>query len=161
MTVKQVEETMLAALQPSYGSADAIRIEQVPLPRVGPDDVRIQVRTASLNFGDRMVLQGRPLLFRPLAYGLGRPANRIAGMAAAGIVVEVGAAVTDWKVGDPVFGELGRGALAEHVLAKAGELARKPEAVTFEAAATIPVAGTTALQGLVLAGTKPGQRVLV
>ncbi len=152
---------MLAALQPSYGGPDVIRVAEVARPTVGPDDVLVKVRAASLNFGDRMLLTGRPWLFRPLAYGLRRPLNPVAGMAAAGVVVGVGAEVSSWAVGDPVFGELGRGALAEYVLAKPDELARKPEGVRFEEAATVPVAGTTALQGLDAAGVQAGHRVLV
>jgi len=152
---------MIAVLQPSYGGADALQVESVSRPAVGSDDVLVKVRAASLNFGDRMLLQGRPRLFRPLAYGLRRPTQPVAGMAAAGVVVGVGEDVTAWKVGDPVFGELARGACAELVLAKADELARKPEAVTFEEAATLPVAATTALAGLRVAGVEAGHRVLV
>lgn len=153
---------MTVVRQPVYGTAEALVVDSAPLPKVGDDDVRIRVRAASLNFGDRMVLTGRPWLFRPLAYGLRRPGVPIAGMAAAGVVVEVGPSVTDWVVGDPVFGELARGALADQVLARSSELARKPEAITFEAAATLPVAAATALRGLRdIAGVKPGHRVLI
>lgn len=153
---------MMGVRQPTYGDADVLEVVSLPRPTPGPDDVIVKVRAGSLNFGDKMMLLGRPYLFRPLAYGLTRPSAPVAGMAAAGVVVDVGSRVGNWAIGDPVFGELSRGALAEFVAANPGELVRKPEGVRFEDAATLPVAATTALSGLRDVGElKPSGRVLV
>jgi len=96
-----------------------------------------------------MVLLGVPYLFRPMAYGFKRPRNPVAGLAVAGVVQSVGASVTRFRPGDAVFAEVpGGGACAEYVAASQDLLAAKPDAVSFERAAAIGTAGTTALEGL-------------
>jgi NADPH:quinone reductase-like Zn-dependent oxidoreductase len=99
---------------------------------------------------------------RLAGYGFARPNRPIPGMAIAGRVMAVGAGVTGFVVGDEVLGEINRGAFAEWVCAPPSALAKKPAGVSFEQAATLPVSGTTALQGLRDAGgLKAGESLLV
>ncbi len=149
-----------AVLQPQYGDAQTLVIGSAPLASLGPNEVRLRVHAASLNFGDRVLLQGLPMVFR-LGLGLLRPSKAIVGMDAAGTVEAVGDQVTRLAVGDRVFGELGRGALAEQVVASESEVTHIPEGVSFEQAATLPIAARTALEGLQRAELRPGQRILV
>jgi NADPH:quinone reductase-like Zn-dependent oxidoreductase len=95
------------------------------------------------------------------AFGLRRPRNPVRGWDAAGRVEQVGAKVTGFEPGDEVFGNCG-GSFAEYACGKAGRLARKPENLTFEQAAAVPVSGMTALQALRGKGrARAGQKVLV
>ncbi|MEJ7601461.1 MAG: NADP-dependent oxidoreductase [Kofleriaceae bacterium] len=142
-----------------YGGLDALAIVDRPVPEVGPRDVRIAVRAASLNPLDfkiregklKLVLDGKP----PIALGCD----------VAGVVDAVGAEVTRFRPGDEVFARLEKermGGLAEQVAADESVVAAKPVRATFEQAAAIPLAGLTALQALrEAAGLTAGQRVLI
>lgn len=151
---------MKAIVRDRYGSADVLRYADVPRPTVGPEQVLVRVRACSLNFGDRVALRGEPTVIR-LAWGLRRPRVTVLGRDVAGTVVEVGAKVTRWQPGDQVFGEVNQRGFAEYVAAPADHLARVPAGVSFEQAATLPVAASTALQALRLGGVTAGSRVLV
>lgn len=149
---------MQALVRHRYGGAEVLRLEEVEPPALEDDRVLVRVRAASLNKTDLHALRGRPRLVRgPRA--LLRPQSPLLGTDFAGVVEGVGKDVDGVAAGDEVFG--GRaGALAEIVCAKA--FARKPPGVSFEAAAAVPVAGLTALQGLRNHGKlQPGERVLV
>lgn len=151
---------MKAIVQPEYGSADVLRYTDIAEPTMGERDVLVQVRSSSVNFGDRVSLHGEPRIMR-LAFGLRRPKWTVLGRDVAGVVTAVGPKVTRFAVGDEVLGELNQSAFAEYVAAPEAYLARKPSGVSFEQAATLPVAATTALQGLRLAGVTSGQTVLI
>jgi NADPH:quinone reductase-like Zn-dependent oxidoreductase len=140
-----------------YGPPDVLKCEEVGKPVPGDDEVLIKVRASSVNPVDRM-FRGRPFLIR-LITGLRKPKLTRAGTDVAGQVEAAGRNVTDLKPGDQVFGGC-RGAFAEYVCGQ--RLVMKPENVTFEQAAAVPVAGITALQGLRDKGQlKAGQRVLI
>lgn len=151
---------MKAIVRERYGSADVLRHTDVPRPAAGPGQVLVRVHACSLNFGDRVALRGEPTFIR-LAWGLRRPRVTILGRDVAGTVVEVGPNVSRWQPGDEVFGEMDQRGFAEYVAAPADHLARKPAGVSFEQAATLPVAATTALQALRRGGVAAGSRVLV
>jgi len=151
---------MKAIVYHEYGPPDVLRYADVDQPAPGRGEVLIQVKAASLNFGDRAAMHGKPSIMR-LAFGLKRPKRTILGRDVAGVVAEVGAGVTKWRVGDEVFGELEQRGFAEYAVAPAHHLARKPAGVTFEQAATLPVAGSTALQSARRGGVGPGRTVLV
>jgi NADPH:quinone reductase-like Zn-dependent oxidoreductase len=143
-----------------YGAPDALEVEEVDKPTPGDGQVLIQVRAASLNALDWHLLRGRPPIVR-LAFGLRRPKRARPGHDVAGRVEAVGPGVTRFRPGDDVFGAC-RGSLAEYACATEAALATKPANVSFEAAAAVPVAGVTALQGLRDHGrVQPGQRVLI
>jgi NADPH:quinone reductase-like Zn-dependent oxidoreductase len=152
--------TMKAITCDRYGAPESIRLEDAAKPTPGDGEVLIQVRAASVNAYDWGFIRGTPRILRPLL-GLRRPKARRYGRDVAGRIESVGPGVTQFKPGDDVFG-LCRGSLAEYVCAKESALAAKPANVSFEAAAAIPLAGLTALQGLRdCAGIQPGQRVLI
>ncbi len=153
--------TMRAITQDAYGTADVLRLEQVDVPTIEPHEVLVRVHAAGLDRGTWHLLTGRPYLMRVMGFGLRRPKNRVPGLDVAGTVVEVGSAVTGFVVGDEVFG-ISRGSYAEYAVVREDKLAPKPESLTYEQAAVVPVSGITALQALRDAGrVEEGQRVLV
>jgi len=150
---------MKAIVVSKYGPPDVLKCEEVEKPTAGDDQVLIKVRAASVNPLDRM-MRGKPYLIR-LMTGLRRPKDTRLGRDVAGQVEAVGRNVTRFKPGDAVFGAC-RGALAEYACASESKLVVKPDKVTFEQAASAPVAGLTALQGLRHKGQiQPGQKVLI
>lgn len=149
---------MKAIMHRRYGSPGFLRLEDVPEPEVGEDQVLVRVRAASVNAGDWRRVTGKPLLART-SEGLRRPKMPALGGDAAGVVERVGAKVTHVRPGDEVFG-VRLGTFAELVAGK--NFIAKPRNLTFEEAAALPVAGITALQGLRdKGGLEAGQRALV
>ncbi len=151
---------MKAIVQAGYGPPDSLRFEDIDQPEVGADDVLVRILAASLNPADWHILRGDPYVAR-LMIGLTKPKIPVAGSDAAGVVETVGANVQGLSPGDEVFGFV-RGAFAEYACAKQDQVVRKPASLTFEQAAALPIAATTALRGIRDVGAvKPGQRVLV
>jgi NADPH:quinone reductase-like Zn-dependent oxidoreductase len=136
----------------------------VEKPACKDGEVLVEVRAASANPADWHLMRGAPFLAR-FANGLRKPKNTRLGADVAGRVAAVGSSVTQFQVGDDVFGELpldALGSFAEYVCAREDLLASKPANLTFEQAAAVPLAAFTALQGLRDAGQiQPGQKVLV
>ena len=152
---------MRAVLQSAYGGAEALSVGEAPVPGVPADGVRVRVAAASLNKGDWHLLTGTPYLVR-LAFGLTPAGRPVPGMAVAGVVEAVGAAAAGFSVGDRVVGQLKGGGFAPFALARPAELARLPDGFSFEDAATLPIAATTALSGLRQAGRlQADQSVLI
>ncbi len=151
---------MKAIVYHNYGSPDVLKCVEVEKPAAGDDEVLIKVRAASVNPLDFHFMRGTPFFIRIMA-GLRKPKNTGVGRDVAGRVEAVGRNVTEFKPGDEVFGTC-RGAFAEYVCAPKSSLVIKPENVTFEQAASVPVAGLTALQSLRdKAKIQPGQKVLI
>ena len=151
---------MQAIVSRTYGSPDVLRCEDVERPIPADDEVLISVQAASVNPYDWHFMRGEPYLFRLVA-GLGRPKSQRLGADVAGTVEAVGKDVARFAVGDEVFGA-GRGSFAELACAPAARLAIKPESVTFEQAAALPIAALTALQALRDKGhVRSGHEVLV
>jgi NADPH:quinone reductase-like Zn-dependent oxidoreductase len=152
---------MRAIVQDSYGTADVLRIEQIERPSIAAHEVLVKVHAAGLDRGTWHLLTGQPYLMRVMGFGFRAPKNRVPGLDVAGTVVEVGADVTRFAVGDEVFG-ISRGSFAEYAAVREDKLAPKPANLGFEQAAVVPVSGGTALQALRDAGrVESGQRVLV
>jgi NADPH:quinone reductase-like Zn-dependent oxidoreductase len=149
---------MKAIVYRDSGSPDVLQCEQIEKPLPGDNEVLIKVRAAALNPLDWRLMRGGPALVQLLLGG--RKPKRM-GRDVAGEVEAVGSKVTQLKRGDAVFGGC-RGALADYVCASESAVASKPENLTFEQAASVPIAGWTALQGLRDKGhVQPGQRVLI
>lgn len=148
---------MRAIVYDRYGPPEVLRLEEVPTPTPGANQVLVEVVAASLNRSDWECLTGTPLYAR--IGGLRAPAHRTLGSDIAGRVVAVGADVTRFRPGDEVYGESPMGGFAEYSVARETALAAKPEALSFAEASAIPQAGAIALQGTVGAG--PGRRVLI
>jgi NADPH:quinone reductase-like Zn-dependent oxidoreductase len=154
------ERTMMKALvRHRYGGPDVVRVEDLEKPALANDRVLVRVRASSINKADWHQLRGWPTLLRPMTGGTLRPKDSQIGTDLAGVVEAVGKDVTEFAPGDEVFGARS-GAFAEYV--SAINVVRKPPNVTFEEAATMGIAGLTALQGLRdHGGLQPGERVLV
>ncbi len=154
---------MKAIVYSDYGSPDVLKCEEIEKPTAGDNEVLIRVRAASVNPADWRLMRGSPYIVRML-FGLRKPtASRPGrpGVDVAGQVEAVGRTVTQFKPGDEVFGSC-RGAFAEYACTSEQKLAMKPDNVTFEQAASVPVAALTALQGLRDKGhIQPGQKVLI
>jgi NADPH:quinone reductase-like Zn-dependent oxidoreductase len=149
-----------------YGPPDVIEVDDLDKPVPRDNEVLIRVRAASVNPLDWKTMTGGPYIVR-LLLGLRKPKIKQLGVDVAGVVEAVGRNVTQLKPGDAVFGTC-RGAFAEYActcqsakLMKSA-LVMKPDNVTFEQAACVPIAGLTALQGLRDKGRiQPGQKVLI
>lgn len=151
---------MKAIVYHEYGSADVLKYEEVDKPVPKDDEVLIKVRAASINPLDWRLMRGEPKVLRLMARMMkmsgGRP-----GVDVAGEVEAVGKEVKQFKPDDKVFGGC-RGALAEYACTSESKVVGKPDGVTFEQAASINVAGLTALQGLRDKGqVQSGQKVLI
>ncbi len=151
---------MKAIVYRSYGPPDVVHIEEVDKPVPRDNEVLIKVRAASVNPLDWHFMRGSPGFLR-LITGIGKPRLPRLGADVAGEVEAAGSAVTLFKPGDAVYGTC-RGAFAEFACAAPATLALKPQALTFEQAAAVPIAGLTALQALRdKAHVQPGHRVLI
>ena len=152
---------MKALVQDRFGPPDVLRLAQVGMPEVGAGDVLVRVHAAALNPADWHILRGDPLIARLMGVGLTRPKARVAGIDAAGVVEAVGTNVRQLRSGDEVLGFC-RGAFAEYACAAADLVVPKPAGISFEQAAAVPIAATTALRGIRDVGeVKAGQQVLV
>jgi NADPH:quinone reductase-like Zn-dependent oxidoreductase len=152
--------TMKAIVQRAYGSADVLRLDRYPVPQIAADEVLIRVRAAGMDRGTWHMMTGQPYLLRVLGFGFRGPKNPVPGRDVAGVVVDVGSAVTRFGIGDEVFG-VSRGSYAEFAAAQEGKLARKPARLSFEQAAVVPISGGTALQAVEAGGIARGQKVLI
>jgi NADPH:quinone reductase-like Zn-dependent oxidoreductase len=147
-----------------YGPPDVLELKEVEKPTPEDNQVLVKVHAASLNYGNLVLLRGEPFLAR-FAFGLLKPKYSIPGGDIAGVVEAVGKDVHSLQPGDEVFGDLsgcGWGGLAEYVSVPENALALKPDNLSFEEAAAVPMAGVTALQGLRDKGKiQQGQKVLI
>jgi NADPH:quinone reductase-like Zn-dependent oxidoreductase len=156
---------MRAVVHDRYGPPEVLRIEEIE-PRVpGDDEVLVRVHATTVNQTDCHIRRARPFLWRFFA-GLLRPKRRILGMELAGEVEAVGAGVTEFAVGDAVFGIQAYnrpfGTYAELVCVRASDpLAHKPAGTSFEEAAALCDGALQALAHLRRAGVGDGTRILV
>jgi NADPH:quinone reductase-like Zn-dependent oxidoreductase len=151
---------MRAVVRDVYGGPEVLALAEAEPPAPADDEVQIRVRAVAVSMGDVLLLHGEPRAVR-LAFGLRRPKRRVIGRDVAGEVAAVGSAVTGFRVGDAVYGEADQGGFAELVTVPERFVASRPASVDAVHAAAVVVSGTTALQGLRLAGLVPGQHVLV
>lgn len=153
-------KTMQAYVQREYGTPEVATVAERPMPVPEHDQVIVEVRATSVNPYDWHMMTGTPWLVR-LTSGLKRPKDERMGRDVAGVVVAVGTDVTEFDVGDEVFGGA-NGAFAQFADAKEKSLAHKPANVTFSEAAAVGIAGYTAIQGMRLTGEiQPGDDVLI
>jgi NADPH:quinone reductase-like Zn-dependent oxidoreductase len=168
MTVNAREETatgraatMKAIVRDTYGSADVLELGDINRPGIGDEEVLVRVHAAGVGRDVWHVMAGLPYPIRLAGYGLRAPNNPVIGSDVAGVVEVVAKDVSRFKPGDEVFG-IGKGSYAEYVSALEDKLAPKPENLTFEQAAVVPIMGSTALQALRdHAKVRPGQEVLI
>ena len=152
---------MKAVVYDRYGPPDILRLEEVERPVPKDDEVLVKVRATTVNRTDAGLRSAEVFISR-FVTGLRRPKNRILGMEFAGEVVEVGAGVTEFKVGDAVFGGKGSGAHAQFVcIRESAPLAHKPSRMTFEEAAAVFDGASLALVCLEKGGPLEGRSVLI
>ena len=152
---------MKAIVYCDYGVAN-LKLEDVEKPTPADDQLLVKVRAASVNPYDWHFVEGTPYVMRAMGFGLRKPKDTHLGVDFAGTVEAVGNNVTQFKPGDEVFGGRG-GAFAQYVCPRAARaVALKPANVSFEEAASVNIAGITALQALRDKGkVQPGQKVLI
>jgi NADPH:quinone reductase-like Zn-dependent oxidoreductase len=155
---------MKAFIYEKYGPPETLRMVEVDKPAPNADHVLVNVLAVSVNAADWHVLRGKPLFSRA-TLGLLRPKHRILGVDVAGQVEAVGSDGTGFKPGDEVYANLldhGYGGFAEYVSVPVEAMSAKPASLSFEEAAAVPMAATTALQGLGRHGElQPTQKVLI
>ena len=152
---------MRAVVHDRYGPPNVQRLANVARPVPSDDQILVRVRATTVNRSDCGFRAGKPFVAR-LFTGLRRPKRAVLGMEFAGDVEEVGAAVTEFAVGDAVFGVKGAGAHAEFLcIRESGPIAHKPASISFEEAAAVGDGGCTALGCLRQAELQRGQRIIV
>jgi len=152
---------MKAIVYTKFGQPDVLELQNIEKPVLEDNQVLVKVIAASANALDWRPFTMPPLMVRLIRGGLLKPKNTSLGADIAGRVEAVGKNVTEFKPGDEVFG-VAAGAFAEYACAAENKLALKPANLSFEAAAAVPVAAFTALQGLRdQARIQPGQKVLI
>jgi NADPH:quinone reductase-like Zn-dependent oxidoreductase len=152
---------MQAIMYRCYGGPEVLRLEKIPKPTPADDEVLVRVHAASVNPLDWHEMRGEPYVMR-MAAGIGAPNDMHMGVDFAGTIEAIGKDVTRFKVGDGVFGGRG-GAFGEYVVVREDRaIVKKPDNVTFEQAAALPIAAATALQALRDRGQlRAGQKVLI
>ena len=153
---------MKAIICPKYGSPDVLKLQEVSKPSPKDNEVLVKIHVAGVNAGDWHLMRADPFLIR-LMTGLTKPKQPILGGDFAGEVEAVGKNVTQFQVGDAVFGASANfGAFAEYIAVAQDAIVLKPANMSFEQVAAVPTAAMTALQGLRDHGKiKAGQKVLI
>jgi NADPH:quinone reductase-like Zn-dependent oxidoreductase len=154
-------ESMKAIVRDEYGSSDVLELRDIDIPQIADDEVLVRVHAAGVGWDVWHVMAGLPYPIRIAGFGFRAPKNPVIGSDVAGVVEAVGDMVSRFRPGDEVFG-IGKGSYAEYVCAREEKLAPKPENLTFEQAAAVPIMGSTALQAVRDQGrVEPGQDVLI
>jgi NADPH:quinone reductase-like Zn-dependent oxidoreductase len=150
-----------AIIRDAYGSVDVLRLADIDQSVAGDADVLVRVHAAGVDQGVWHLMTGTPYVMRLAGFGIRAPKNPLLGYDVAGRVEAVGAQVTEFQTGQEVFGTC-RGSFAEYAVARPDRLLSKPDNVSFEEAAAVPISGYAALQAVrEHGGVRPGQRVLI
>jgi NADPH:quinone reductase-like Zn-dependent oxidoreductase len=152
---------MKAIAQDRYGDAGVLTLGEIDRPKPGQGEVLVRVKAAGADPGVWHMMTGVPYLMRVIGFGFRRPKVPVRGLALAGVVEAAGPGVTRFEQGDEVFGTCRSGSFAEYATAREDRLAPKPQKLTFEQAAALPVSAVTALQAVRSAGIKAGQRTAI
>ncbi len=149
-------QTISAIQVHAYGDADQLKLEQIARPKPQAGEVLVRIHAAGVNPVDWKIRSGALKDFMQQKFPY------VPGADLAGVVEEIGSGVTEFQVGQEVFGRSSQGSYTQYGLATATSLTLKPKSLSFDEAATIPVGATTAWQGLFDHGNlQAGQRVLV
>ncbi len=171
-------DSMEAIVQRGVGGPGVLKLEHLPVPAPGENQVLVHVYAAGVNPVDWKTRTGNPRAggladpMRPGAGGgtsgpgpaaaPGSPAMaKIPGGEMASVIAAIGNQVTHWRVGAAVYGRANTGGYAQYVVIDAEAIAAKPTRLTFAQAAGLPVAGVTAMLSLRTAGVGPGQTVVI
>jgi len=141
---------MKAIVYEKYGSPRVLKHEEVAVPKPKDNEILIKVMAASINTADQHLMLGKPFMVRMFA-GVIKPRNKILGADISGVVISVGKQVKEFRTGDEIYGDLSAlhwGGFAEYALATSDLISKKPVNLSYQEAASIPMAAITALQGL-------------
>ncbi|MCR9264009.1 MAG: NAD(P)-dependent alcohol dehydrogenase [Flavobacteriaceae bacterium] len=163
---------MRAVVYEKYGPPEVLQLKNMERPKPKDDEVLVKIHAATVTSGDVRLRSSDfpPLFWLParLVFGLFKPKKKILGHELAGIVEETGKSVTKFNIGDSVFGTttmLSSGSYAEYICLpqkwKHGVVGLKPENVTYQEAAALPIGAMTAMYLLEKANLKKGQSVLI
>ncbi len=158
---------MRVATTVSFGPPSVLKLAESPAPEIGEHELRVRVVAASVTAADRRLrtadYPGVSAIFGRLLFGIMSPRYPVQGTNFAGEVVAVGSGVTQYSVGDDVFGGTNHGAYAEYLAAaEDGPMAKIPNGVSHEDATTLPYGAGTAVTFLRdIAAVKPGESVLI
>ncbi len=145
---------MKALLCREYGPIDRLKVEEIPSPKAGANEVVVEVKASSLNFPDALLVQGLYQVKPPLPFS--------PGMELAGIVKEVGPGVRGIRAGDRVIGSPGRGGFAQECLVAADRISRLPPGMDFETGSALVLTYCTSLHALKDCGhLQPGESLVV
>ncbi len=158
------EEPMRAVVHDRYGPPDVLRLAEVERPVPKDNEVLVKIHATTVNRTDCHIRAARPFLWRLFGAGFLRPKQRLSGSDLAGEIVEVGVAVSEFSVGDQVFGTSGNrfGAHAEFIcVPESARIAHKPAGMSFEEAAAIADGALAALTSLKQVNLREGQKIVV
>jgi NADPH:quinone reductase-like Zn-dependent oxidoreductase len=160
-TISSNSVLMKAVIYRCYGSADVLEYTNVVKPIPVDNEILVKIKTSSVNPLEWHYMRGSPYLMRFMS-GLGAPKNTRLGTDYSGVVEAVGKDVTNFKVGDEVFGYTS-GAFAQYTVVREGRgIVLKPANVSFQQAGSVAVTGATAIQALRDIGkVEPGEKVLI
>src|ERR671934_9263 len=147
--MRQDGAAMRAVVRDAYGSVDVLRLAEVDKPVAGDGEVLVRVHAAGVDQGVWHLMVGMPYVMRLAGFGIRAPKNPLLGYDVAGRVEAVGTNAGSFRPGDEVFGTC-RGSFAEYAVARADRLASKPDSVSFEEAAAVPISGYAALRAAAL-----------
>lgn len=153
-------DSVKAIIRGAYGSVDVLRLGETARPVAREGEVLLRVHAAGVDQGVWHLMTGTPYAMRLVGFGIRAPKNPLLGYDVAGRVEAVGAAVTEFQPGQELFGTC-RGSFAEYAVARPERLLPKPDNVSFEEAAAVPISGFAALQAVRHGGVRRGQRVLI
>jgi NADPH:quinone reductase-like Zn-dependent oxidoreductase len=152
---------MKAIVRDAYGSDDVLRLAEIDKPVASEGEVLVRAHAAGVDQGVWHLMTGTPYAMRLAGFGIRAPKNPLLGYDVAGRVEAVGAHLTEFRPGQDVFGTC-RGSFAEYAVARPDRLLSKPDNVSFEQAAAVPISGYAALQAVrEHGGVRSGQRVLI
>lgn len=155
---------MKAITYTQYGPPEVLQLSEVEKPAPKSGEVLVKIKAASINYGDTVLMEGKPLIGR-LWSGPFKPKYPVLGTDISGVIKEVGTGVGEWQPGDEIYADIsehGFGAFAEYKCVPASVVTKKPGNLSFEEAAAFPQASIVALQGLRDNGNiHPGKKVLV
>jgi NADPH:quinone reductase-like Zn-dependent oxidoreductase len=154
---------MKAIVNATYGSPDVLEYKDIEKPIPKDNEVLIKIHAAGLNAADWHILRAKPFLVR-IEFGFRTPKHKILGADIAGVIEAVGKDVTQFKVGDEIFGDLSSnsfGGFAEYVAVVPDKLVLKPKNLTFQEAAVVPLSAVSALQALRKGKIQEGKKVII
>lgn len=155
---------MKAITYEEYGTSEVLNYIETKKPSMKPNEVSIRIKHSSLNKADYIVMTGLPKLTRLMETGFRRPKHSIIGCDFTGIIEDIGSEITDYAIGDHVIGDVSTnhfGAFAQYISVTTDCIAKLPDDIPLDEAATLPVAGITAIQAINSINIKEKDEVLI